>query len=149
MITFWNHMTKGSTIQATLPILLHGKTSSWCFMENLSCQAMVDLLCTQDAGNTWTDLTGNLNLSSPHYLYHLAISGSRLFAGINAGGLWYRDNIVTGQNILENERGDISLRLFPNPATGSDITVATDGKFLPLRPSLPFLLQHHFLYIHG
>lgn len=97
----------------------------------VSGDAINDLyfLVTHDNGTNWTDLGGNLNLSSPHYLYNLSISGTRLFAGINSGGLWYRDDVVTGDDLLEKKLEDRRVILYPNPAKGSDVTLEVKKKF--------------------
>ncbi|RLD54551.1 MAG: hypothetical protein DRJ05_14430 [Bacteroidetes bacterium] len=81
-----------------------------------------------DDGYTWSDVSDGLPVPSWPIINHIGIFDNRIFASPAHNGLWYRDDLLVGENELNGvEPGDILL--YPNPVKGL-LTIDLSNSFI-------------------
>jgi len=76
----------------------------------------VFVLISYDGGENWQEVSGNLPVTIFPYVDVVAIFDNRLFAAPDKNSLWYRDDLLVGE---QKERIDkeTDIQIYPNPAT--------------------------------
>ena len=74
---------------------------------------------TYDLGVNWIDITENLFQCGSYSSKCTQVNGNRLFCGMDANGLWYRDDVLTSAS--EKQPENHILDIYPNPASDKAI----------------------------